>query len=229
MADRTILRINNVSRGKIGGQIATNVVSVSEEFVHQIVPRFIPNLYQGPTVNQDHKWWEIKVVLDSDTDIFDAFYAITAANSSMNNFWLEFQLTPRCAVIDTPATYTSCNINIGAQTFTANAGDPYAIFEAGDEIMVMDAEDAANDGAYTIATVTPTVITTVGAPGANNVNDTTIKICRGTVETWYYDETYVTDRREGRIEEGRERHTYEYDFIALTAKTIGITNEPVTP
>jgi len=223
MADRTVLRIIEVSLGALVADTTFNVLGVREEHVHQIVPRFVPNTHGGRTVNQDHKWYEITVTLDSDTDIFDADYFILADNNSINDFWVQFELTPSCAVIGTPPAYASCNINIAGSSFTAVGGDPYWIFDVGDQILVSNAEDAANDGVYTIAAVTPTVITTVGAPGANNLVDTEIRICRGTVETWAYAETYITDRREGRIDGDQERRTYEYEFISTNVKTSTIT------
>jgi hypothetical protein len=229
MADRTILRINSVSLGVLAANTATNVLGVREEHVHQVVPRMVPNTHGGRTVNQDHKWYEITVILDSDTDIFDGDWSILADNVSINDFWVAFELTPSVAVIGTPAAYASCNINIAAQTFTAAGGDPYWIFEPGDEIVVSNAEDAANDGTYVINTVTPTVITTVGAPGANNALDTEIRIARGTTETWTYAETFLTDRREGRIDTDQERDTVEYEFISINAKTIHITDGAYAP
>lgn len=41
-------------------------------------------------------------------------------------------------------------------------------------------------------------------------------------ERWTYthDSVYVRDRREGTVEEGQERHTFEYEFIAYGDKLI---------
>lgn len=79
--DTTIFRIDSVTTG---AGTATNILSMRCELVMQIEPRFIPNTYQSPGVKQDHKWWEIILTFDSDTDIFDIYYTAIAANTAFN-------------------------------------------------------------------------------------------------------------------------------------------------
>jgi len=122
---------------------STNIVSVSEEFVMQNDPRFVPNTYEGISMKFDHEWREIIITLDSDTDIFDTYIDDDGPNLPIQSFRIDFTM---------------------------------------------------------VIIATQTEIT----------------------ERWTYpaNQVYVMDRREGRIEEGDERHTFEYHFLAYGNKTV---------
>ena len=73
--------------------ICTNVLSFTEEHIMEITPQFVPNYFPGVDVKQDHKWWILTFVIDSETDIFDGAFAVTAANTFLGGiFYVEFIL-----------------------------------------------------------------------------------------------------------------------------------------
>jgi hypothetical protein len=71
----------------------TNVLSFTEEHIMEITPQFVPNTFQGVDVKQDHKWWVLTFVIDSETNIFDGAFAVTAANTPfITTFYVDFIL-----------------------------------------------------------------------------------------------------------------------------------------
>jgi hypothetical protein len=75
----------------VGG--CTNVLSFMEEHIMEITPQFVPNTFQGPDVKQDHKWFVLTIVVDSETNIFDTpHHRITAANNPFTVLYVDFIL-----------------------------------------------------------------------------------------------------------------------------------------
>ena len=80
----------------------TNILNFTEEHIMEITPQFVPNTFQGVDVKQDHKWWLLTFVIDSETTIFDApHHAVTAANVAFNtDFYVEFVLADGNATVE---------------------------------------------------------------------------------------------------------------------------------
>jgi len=97
----------------------TNILSFTEEHILEITPQFVPNTFQGVDVKQDHKWWILTFVIDSETNIFDAPHiAVTAANAPFNtSFYVHFILADGAATRErwtyTPARAYVINRNQG--------------------------------------------------------------------------------------------------------------------
>lgn len=92
------LSINNVTTN-IG--ICTNVLSFVEDYVIEITPQFIPNTFQGADVKQDHKWWVLTIVVDSETNIFDTpHHRIVAANNPFTTLTVDFTLADGAATVE---------------------------------------------------------------------------------------------------------------------------------
>lgn len=73
-------------------------------------------------------------------------------------------------------------INIAGKTLTSLDDDGLffkLVGQAGEKIFLANAEDGANDGSYTISTVTSKIITLTTAPGANNTDDEAVTIKGG--------------------------------------------------
>jgi len=73
-------------------------------------------------------------------------------------------------------------INVAGKTLTSL--DDNGLFlklygQAGEKIFLANAEDGANDGSYTISTVTSKIITLTTAPATNNTDDETVTIKGG--------------------------------------------------
>ena len=82
----------------------TNVLSFTEEHIIEITPQFVPNTFQGVDVKQDHKWWILTFVIDSETNIFEGaapaypHLRVTAANTAFNtSFYVDFILADGAA------------------------------------------------------------------------------------------------------------------------------------
>jgi len=140
MVDRALLRIDSVTTPSGS---STNIVSIREEHIMQSDPRFVPNTYEGIGMKWDHKWRELIIVFDSDTDIFDAYIDDDGPNPVIPTFRVD---------------------------------------------------------------MTMVVIST-----QNEVS-----------ERWTYaaNSVYVSDRPEGRIEEGSERQPFEYHLLAYNGRTV---------
>jgi len=108
MAEAAIkfLRIDNFTTS-IGA--CTNILSFEEDYIMEINPQFIPNTFQGVDVKQDHKWFQLTLVVDSETNIFDAGIDITTANTVFaGNFWVEFTLADGAGTVER-WTYQAAN------------------------------------------------------------------------------------------------------------------------
>lgn len=79
----------------------TNVLSFKEEHIMEITPQFIPNTFQGPDVKQDHKWFVLTIVVDSETVIFDTPHLrIIAANNPFTTLTVDFILADGAATLE---------------------------------------------------------------------------------------------------------------------------------
>ncbi len=82
----------------------------------------------------------------------------------------------------TSADFTSLAIDAdngsGRAVLTAASGTPFNTWEAGDTIIIWNAEDTGNNGVYVIYSVTSTVLTLTTALAQDNAEDTSIEIDR---------------------------------------------------
>lgn len=140
MVDRALLRIDSVITPS---GTSTNILSFSEEHVMQSDIRLVPNVYEGIAMKYDHRWRELTLIFDSDTDIFDAYIDDDGPNPPIGSLQIDMTMI----VIATQAQVT---------------------------------------------------------------------------ERWVYcaDKCYVMDKREGEIEEGRERQTFEYRILCYDDKSV---------
>lgn len=72
------LRVDAVSIG--APNFITNILRYSDEFVTNMTPQFMPNVFPGLDMKQDQHWRILSVVLDSESDLFDGFFIVTTAN-----------------------------------------------------------------------------------------------------------------------------------------------------
>ena len=78
------VRLKNIASVTAGGLTSTNILNFKEEHVMNITPQFVPNVYQGVDMLQRAKWRELTIVLDSESDLFDAFWKVAAINALIN-------------------------------------------------------------------------------------------------------------------------------------------------
>lgn len=74
------------------------------------------------------------------------------------------------------AGYTSAAIDHDGPTITANGGSPFSVFDVADVLLIENAEDAGNNGEYTVSSVSGTVLTLSANLAVTNAADTSIKI-----------------------------------------------------
>jgi len=71
----------------------TNVLVYRDEFLFQMTPQFIPNTAQGLDLKQDQHWRVLTLIVDSETDLLDAYMTITTKLDCLpTNFYAEFTL-----------------------------------------------------------------------------------------------------------------------------------------
>lgn len=75
------IRLKNIVSLTFGAKTAENIVSFKEEHVMNITPQFVPNTFQGVDVLQRAKWRELTIVIDSEHNVFDAYFTVVAANA----------------------------------------------------------------------------------------------------------------------------------------------------
>jgi len=101
------MRIDSVA---IAGNACTNVLRFRDEYMFQMTPQFIPNTFEGLDLKQDQKWRLLTIVVDSETNIFDGYFSVQAANV----------VIPATLV----ATFTLADAAGGVRTWTYSGGDP---------------------------------------------------------------------------------------------------------
>lgn len=101
------MRIDNVT---IGADICTNVLRFRDEYMFQMTPQFIPNTFEGLDLKQDQKWRLLTIVVDSETDIFDAYFSVQAANVVIP--------------VTLSVTFTLADAVGGTRTWTYSGGSP---------------------------------------------------------------------------------------------------------
>jgi len=74
------VKLKNINNVIANGVTATNILSFKEEHLMNFTPQFIPNTFQGLGVLEKAKWRQITVVVDSESNLFDASFSVTAAN-----------------------------------------------------------------------------------------------------------------------------------------------------
>lgn len=76
--------------------------------------------------------------------------------------------------------YTTCDVDADNGSsrgeLTADAGDPFAVFDVNDVVEISNAEDSANDGEYTVYSRTDTVLTFTTTMSTDNLADTSITV-----------------------------------------------------
>jgi len=101
------MRIDNFAI--LADGVCTNVLSYEDDFVTQMTPQFIPNTFQGLDMKQDQHWRILTIVVDSESDIFDAYIDIITANTNIAaNFYMESTLADGLGTQER-WTYTSAN------------------------------------------------------------------------------------------------------------------------
>lgn len=115
------MRVDNFTRGNA----ATNVLRYSDEFVTQMTPQFMPNTFQGLDMKQDQHWRILTLVLDSESDILDAYIDITTANTVIPaNFYVETTLADGLATTERWTYAGTVNYIISRREGTVHADVP---------------------------------------------------------------------------------------------------------
>lgn len=219
---------------------ADKVVSPDGDLVD---PLSMINSFNPAGVHQNHKYWELTLCLDTNwfpddankdqyweyyqnVDFADSLPAIVEDGANPDIEWFVVHVREHdgtytkftyAYVITFAGAYTSAALvqddGSGRGTITADGGTPYAGLSAGERIELKNCEDAANDGEYTIYTVTDTVITlTIPLPDANAA-DTSITIHTTNV-LWCVGKT-----SEFNNETGTRHQTTTFKFICLRERT----------
>lgn len=101
MAEGSI-KLKNIASVTTNTVTATNILSFREEHIMDITPQFVPNTYKGLGVLERAKWREITIVLDSDSDLFDASWDIEAANAALGtSFIVTFNVADATSTVET--------------------------------------------------------------------------------------------------------------------------------
>lgn len=101
MAEGSI-KLKNIASVTANTITATNIIGFREEHVMNIVPQFVPNTYLGLGVLERAKWREITFTLDSDSDVFDASFDVTAANTALGtSFIAKFNVADATSTVET--------------------------------------------------------------------------------------------------------------------------------
>lgn len=96
------IKLKNIASVTANGITAENILSFDEEHVMNITPQFVPNTYQGLGVLERAKWRIITFSLDSDSDVFDASWAITSANTALGtSFVVTFNVADAASTVET--------------------------------------------------------------------------------------------------------------------------------
>jgi len=106
------LKIIRIVSVVANGVTADNILSVKDEFLMNMTPQFVPNTYQGLSMLEKSKWRVITVVIDSENTLFDASFAVDAANTAIGtsliiNFIASTTLDPAVALVWTYAHATA--------------------------------------------------------------------------------------------------------------------------
>lgn len=96
------IKLKKIKSVTANGVTDENVLTFREEHVMNITPQFVPNTYQGLGVLQKAKWRRLTVVFDSDSNLFDASYSVTAANTALGTaFTVKFNVADAASTEET--------------------------------------------------------------------------------------------------------------------------------
>ncbi len=96
------IKLKNIASVTANTITATNIIGFREEHVMNIVPQFVPNTYLGLGVLERAKWRQITFTLDSDSDVFDASFSVTAANTALGtSFIARFNVANAASTVET--------------------------------------------------------------------------------------------------------------------------------
>lgn len=96
------IKLKNIASITSNTITATNILGFEEDHVMNITPQFVPNTYQGLGVLERAKWRILTITLDSDSDVFDASWAITAANTALGtSFIVTFNVADAASTVET--------------------------------------------------------------------------------------------------------------------------------
>jgi len=109
-ATESAIRVMRIDDIRLGADICTNVLRFRDEYMMQMTPQFIPNTFEGLDIKQDQKWRVLTVVVDSETDIFDAYFGVQAANTVI--------------LPDIVVNFTLADAAGGTMSWTYNGGSP---------------------------------------------------------------------------------------------------------
>ncbi len=132
---------------------------------------------QGSGYIEDH----IQAYASSGSGVGASLYPVIGAGGDM---WAIFNDATDSAVYMTHMThvgsndYTSLNLDTTGDTITRTGGTDFLVdgFRPGQALIIRSAEEAANEGRYTISTVTSTVITVTENITTTNATDTQAQI-----------------------------------------------------
>ena len=116
MVDRAVIRVDAV---RTPAGTSTNILSFADEFITQNQPRFVPNVYEGVGMKFDHKWHELTIIFDSDTDIFDNYIDDDGPNPVVPSLIIDFTIV----VIATQAQATERWTYTGNKIYVRGRGD----------------------------------------------------------------------------------------------------------
>jgi len=87
------IKLKNIVSVIANGITATNILTFKEDFLMNITPQFVPNTYQGLGILERSKYRVLTFGLDSDSDVFNASYSVTAVNTAIGTaFTVKFQV-----------------------------------------------------------------------------------------------------------------------------------------
>lgn len=96
------IKLKNIASVTANGITATNILSFKEDFLMNIMPQFVPNTYQGLGVLERAKFRVLTFGIDSDSDVFDASYSVTAANTAIGTaFTVKFNVADATSTEET--------------------------------------------------------------------------------------------------------------------------------
>lgn len=74
------VRLKNIVSILANAITMENILSFKEEHIMNMVPQFVPNVFQGVDMLQREKFRRLTIVVDSENDIFDLNYFVAAIN-----------------------------------------------------------------------------------------------------------------------------------------------------
>ena len=77
------VKISRIVSVQANAITATNILSFKDEFRMKFYPQFIPNTYPGVSIVEHEKYRVLTIVIDSESDLFDADFEVEDENTSI--------------------------------------------------------------------------------------------------------------------------------------------------